>query len=124
MNIRNIAAVIWTLCLIGCATPPPTAPITEEKALAIASDILRSRDAMPKFYESSVEWATNHWSIDIQRIDFDEDGQRIFIIGNHPRVVYLYPNGDLLGILAGGNPTREELIQWEDNLRQLLKNEK
>ena len=78
---------------------------------------------MPKYYESSVEWATNHWSIDIQGIDFDETGQRIFITGNHPRVVYLYPNGDLLSILAGGNPSREELIQWEDNLRQLLKNE-
>ena len=55
MNIRNIAAVIWTLCLIGCATPPTTAPITEEKALAIATDILRSRDAMPKEYEHTVE---------------------------------------------------------------------
>jgi hypothetical protein len=123
VNIRNIVAVCWTLCLTGCATPPPAAPITKEKALAIASDILRSRNAMPKYYESSVEWATNHWFIDIQGIDFDENGQRIYITGNHPRVVYLYPNGDLLDILAGGNPTREELIKWEDNLRQVLKNE-
>ena len=123
MNIRNIAAVIWALCLIGCATPPPTAPITEEKAFAIATDILRSRDAMPKEYEHTVDWATNHWSIAIQRIDYDEQGEREYMIGNHPRIVYLYPNGELLAILAGGKATREETIQWEDNLRQLLKNE-
>ena len=123
MNIRYIAAVIWTLCLIGCATPPPTAPITEDKALAIVMDILRSRDAMPKDYEHTVEWATNHWSIAIQRIDYDEQGKREYIIGNHPRIVYLYPDGKLLAILGGGKATRKETIQWEDNLRQLLKNE-
>ena len=123
MNIRNIAAIVWALCLIGCATPPPTAPITEATALAIATDILRSRDAMPKEYEHTVEWATNHWSIAIQRIDYDEQGKREYMIGNHPRIVYLYPDGKLLAILEGGKATREETIQWEDNLRQLLKNE-
>ncbi len=124
MNIRNIAAVIWALCLIGCATPPPTAPITEDKALAIVMDILRSRDAMPKDYEHTVEWATNHWSVAIQGIDYDEQGKREYMIGNHSRLVYLYPDGRLLAILNGGMATREETIQWEDNLRQLLKNEK
>ena len=122
MNIRYIAAVIWALCLIGCATPPPTAPITEDKALAIVMDILRSRDAMPKDYEHTVEWATNHWSVAIQRIDYDENGQRIYMIGNARRYVYLYPNGQLLAILGGGKATtREETIQWEDNLRRLEK---
>ena len=124
MNIRNIATVIWALCLIGCATPPPTAPITEDKALAIVMDILRSRDAMPKDYEHTVEWATNHWSVAIQGLDYDEQGKREYMIGNHSRLVYLYPDGRLLAILNGGMSTREETIQWEDNLRQLLKNEK
>ena len=78
---------------------------------------------MPKEYEHTVEWATNHWSIAIQRIDYDEQGKREYMIGNHPRVVYLYPDGELLAILEGGKATREETIQWEDNLRQLLKNE-
>ena len=123
MNIRNIAAVIWTLCLIGCATPPTTAPITEEKALAIATDILRSRDAMPKEYEHTVEWATNHWSIYVDEVEYDENGERIKTIGNDPRLIDLYPDGRLLAVLNGGRSTREELIRWEDNLRQLLKNE-
>ena len=123
MNIRNIAAVIWALCLIGCATPPPTAPITEDKALAIVMDILRSRDAMPKDYEHTVEWATNHWSIFVDEIEYDDNGERIKTIGNDPRLIYLYPDGKLLAILNGGKSTREELIRWEDNLRKLDKNE-
>ena len=123
MNIRNIVAIFSALCLIGCATPPPPAPITEDKALAIATDILRSRDAMPKEYEHIVEWATNHWSIYIDEIEYDDNGERIKTIGNDPRLIYLYPDGRLLAILNGGRSTREELIRWEDNLRQLLKNE-
>ena len=123
MNIRHIAAIISHICLVGCATPPPTAPITEDKALAIAADILRSRGAMPKEYEHTVEWATNHWSIYVDEIEYDGNGQRIKTIGNDPRLIYLYPDGRLLAILNGGRSTREELIRWEDNLRQLLKNE-
>ena len=123
MNIRNIVTVIWALCLFGCATPPQTAPITEEKALAIATDILRSRNAMPKEYEYNVEWATNHWSISVDEIEYDDNGQRIKTIGNHPRLLYLYPDGKLLAILNGGRTTREELIRWENNLRKLDKNE-
>ena len=76
---------------------------------------------MPNEYEHNVEWATNHWSIAIQRIDYDEQGKREYIRGNHPRIVYLYPDGKLLAILEGGKPTREETIQWEDNLRTLHK---
>jgi hypothetical protein len=124
MNIRNITAIFSVLCLIGCATPPPNTSITEDKALAIATDILRSRDALPKEYEHTVEWAISHWSISIQGIDCDEQGKREYIRGNHPRIVYLYPDGELLAILECGNATREEFIQWEDNLRKLIKNEK
>ena len=123
MNIRNIAAIVWALCLIGCATPPPTAPITEDQAFAIAADILRSRNAMPKEYEHGVEWATNHWSIYVDEVEYDDNGQRIKTIGNDPRRIYLYPDGKLLAILNGGRVTREELIRWEDNLRKLDKNE-
>ena len=123
MNIRHIASIIPLICLVGCATPPPTTPITEDKAFAIATDILRSRSAMPKEYEHTVEWATNHWSIYVDEIEYDGNGQRIKTIGNDPRLIYLYPDGRLLAILNGGRSTREELIRWEDNLRQLLKNE-
>ena len=38
MNIRYIAALLWMLCVVGYATPPPTAPITKEKALADYDD--------------------------------------------------------------------------------------
>ena len=123
MNIRNIAAIFSVLCLIGCATPPPTAPIIEDEAFAIATDILRSRNAMPKEYEYNVEWATNHWSISVDEIEYDDNGQRIKTIGNHPRLLYLYPDGKLLAILNGGRTTREELIRWENNLRKLENNE-
>ena len=78
---------------------------------------------MPKEYEHTVEWATNHWSIYVDEIEYDGNGQRIKTIGNDPRLIYLYPDGRLLAILNGGRSTREELIRWEDNLRQLLKNE-
>ena len=123
MNIRNIAAIVWALCLIGCATPPPTTPITADKAFSLATDILRSRNAMPKEYEHGVEWATNHWSIYVDEVEYDDNGQRIKTIGNDPRRIYLYPDGKLLAILNGGRVTREELIRWEDNLRKLDKNE-
>jgi len=123
MNIRYLAAIFWALSLIGCASSSPIRPITEDQALTIATDILRSRDALPNEYEHTVEWATNHWSIALQRIDYDEQGQRECMIGNNPRIVYLYPDGKLLAILEGGNATQEELIQWEDNLRTLLKEE-
>ena len=119
MNIRHIAAIIPLICLVGCATPPPTTPITEDKAFAIATDILRSRGAMPKEYEHTVEWATNNWSIYVDEIEYDDNGQRIKTIGNDHRLIYLYPDGRLLAILNGGRSTREELIQWEDNLRKL-----
>ena len=123
MNIRNIAAIVWALCLIGCATPPPTTPITADKAFSIATDILLSRNAMPKEYEHTVEWATNHWSIYVDEVEYDDNGERIKTIGNDPRLIYLYPDGKLLAILNGGKSTREELIRWEDNLRKLDKNE-
>ena len=123
MNIRYMAVIFLALCLIGCATPPPTAPITEDEAFAIATDILRSRNAMPKEYEHTVEWATNHWSVYVDEIEYDDNGERIATIGNHPRLIYLYPDGKLLAILNGGRSTREELIRWEDNLRKLDKNE-
>ena len=123
LNIRYIAAIFWALCLIGCATPPPTAPITADKAFAIATDILRSRNAMPKEYEHTVEWATNHWSIYVGEVEYDDAGVRMKTIGNDPRLIYLYPDGKLLAVLNGGRSTREELIQWEDNLRKLDRNE-
>lgn len=118
-----MAVIFWAFCLIGCTSPPPAAPITEDKALAMATDILRGRKAMPKEYEQTVAWATNHWSISIQEIERDESGQRIQTMWNHPRLVYLYPDGKLLAILEGGKATREETAQWEDNLRKLLATE-
>ena len=78
---------------------------------------------MPKEYEHTVEWATNHWSIYVDEIEYDDNGERIKTIGTDPRLIYLYPDGRLLAILNGGRSTREELIRWEDNLRQLLKND-
>lgn len=122
MNIRQQILIIPLVCLIGCASPPPATSITEENAVSIATEILRGRGALPSDYEQSVEWETDHWSIRIQQIDYDENGQRTYIIGNHPRYVYLYPNGDLLAILGDAKTTQEELMQWEDNLRQLEQN--
>lgn len=121
MKIQYLAAIIPLLCLSGYAAPPATS-ITEEKAFSIATEILRNRGTLPDNYEHFVEWETDHWSVRIQGIDYDENGQQIYIIGNHHRFVCLYPNGDLLAILGDAKTTREELIQWEDNLRQLEKN--
>ena len=122
MNIRQQILIVSLICLMGCASPPPATSITEEKAFTIATEILRSRGTLPSDYEHSVKWETDHWSVRIKCIDYDNNGQQIYFIGSNVQYVYLYPNGELLAILGDAKTTREELIQWEDNLRQLEKN--
>jgi hypothetical protein len=119
MNIRPWTALIPILCLAGCASPRPAPPITEDQAFACAAEILRGRNAMPANFVQTVDWATNHWCVTIEAIDQDDNGQRRFIIGNHPRFVILDPGGHLLALLGGGTATPEETAAWEDNLRHL-----
>ena len=117
MNIRHLAVIIPLLCLIGCATPSHTKPITKERAYAIATEILRERDIVYQDYGHDVIRGTNYWFVSVVTpVEFDDHGRRTSQSSMPMCGIHLDLDGHLLAIIGGGQTNQEEITEWEDNL--------
>ena len=117
MNIRHLSVIIPVLCLVGCATPSPTKPITKERAYAIATEILRERDIVYQDYGHDVIRGTNYWFVSVLTpVNYDDHGRRTSQSSMPVCLIHLDLNGELLAITGGGQTNQEEIVEWQDNL--------